>query len=218
MGMNYSVRNFFYIIASSVFFYGCAPLVENISPAKISLKMPKSDLLKRSTSSIRTQKTTGENPTIFGQADITSLDDIDCYVVLVAHAKSGKSGNCTGDFLYEEIKLASATVPDGAEVVINDVPTGIDVKLLVMGMRNHDASEFCPDFTRLSADEMANLSRPLVVGITDEVLKAQTENIIDIEISFTSAQTINGCSDGPISWGAGGVYGAAQFGSAQFGP
>ena len=218
MGMNYSVRNFFYIIASSVFFYSCGPLVENISPAKISLKMPKSDMSKRSNNSTRTQKITTENPTIFGQADLASLDDVDCYVILIAHTKSGKSGNCTGDFLYKDIKLASVTVPDGGEIVINDVPTEVDVKLLVMGMRNLDASEICPDFRTLSAQEMTNLSRPVVVGIAEEILSAKTENIIDIDISFESAQTINGCSDGPFDWAAGGVYGAGQFGRAQFGP
>lgn len=148
--------------------------------------------------------------------DLTSLDDIDCYVVLLQFDGSATSGNCIGDTLEEEIRIVSDTVREGGELTIFDVPTERDINFKVMGFSY--SGGICPDYRTLSQTQIESMSRPMIVGSTIQSLKPVEENIVSVDISMSTSQAINGCSSGPFAWAAGGVFGAAKFGQARFGP
>ena len=215
--MNSKILIIFLLIGFS--FYGCAPAPEETTPTSVKISMPLSDIGNRSIKSFsRSQKEAAVNPSLFGQADISTLDDIDCYFVGLTFKEGRNPGTCIGDIHIDEFKMASVTVADGMTIVMEEVPTAIPIDFHVFGFRNHDGSETCPDYRTLNKSQMANLSRASIVWTTRKTLEEKIENEVVIDISINNSIAINGCSDGPFQWAAGGVFGAGKFGVTKFGP
>ena len=190
-------------------FISCAP--KPGERTSVSIKLPSSNKSARSLNRVLAPKNTA-----YTLADISVLDDIDCYVVLLQFQGSASSGNCIGEMLNQDIRIVSDTVSEGSELTIFDVPTGKDVDFKVMGFSY--SGSVCPDYRTLSQTQIESMSRGFIVGSTRQVLEPVEENIVSIDISMSTAQAVDGCSSGPFAWAAGGVYGAAKFGQTRFGP
>lgn len=215
----------FYLVLMTLYLISCAPKVE---PEKTSLSFnfPKSDRSKRSTS--RYQQKNVAVIGSFGSAtgvvpSLVSLDDIDCYMVAIAYpvegqnvALSGTCGNSTQEF--RSIQIASITVADGGQIIIEDVPVGSDRTFYVIGFQHTSNGLACPDFRSIQPSEYANMSAPVVVGQTTQGILAQEENIVNVQISMTGAVELNGCRHNPFSWVVGGVFNESKFDGAVFGP
>ena len=194
----------------------CAPKPEGPATS-IKIKMPVSDFSKRSISSLRKAKATGD-VSIFVQDDVRVLDDIDCYTVLLAFSGETKKARCIGDVLTDRIRMVSNTVPDGGEIVIDNVPTGKKIEIYVSGFKLQDPTQVCPDLRTISTSQAQSMSRPVLVGNIAKELEEAAENTVSIDIAMANASYINGCGDGPLQWSAGAVFGASSFNNSRFGP
>lgn len=196
--------------------FGCSPKPEG-TVTSIKIKMPISDFSKRSVSSLRKEKATGD-VSIFIQEDVAVLDDIDCYTVLLAFSGDLKKARCIGDNLTDRIRMVSNTVSDGGEIVIDNVPTGRKIEIYVSGFKLQDSTQICPDLRTISSTQAQSMSRPVLVGKVIKELEEAAENTVSIDIAMANASYINGCGDGPLQWNAGAVFGASSYNNSRFGP
>lgn len=198
-----------------IFGVSCSP--KPVGPStSIKIKMPISDFSKRSISSLRKEKATGDN-SIFVQDDVNVLDDIDCYTVLLAFSGEIRQGRCIGDTLTDRIRIVSDTVADGGEIVIDNVPTRRDISIYVSGFKLQDPNQICPDLRKISLSQAQDMSRPVLVGKIVKELEESSENTVSIDIAMANASYINGCGDGPLQWSAGAIFGASSFNNSKFG-
>lgn len=89
------VYKFLFILISAVTLVSCAPVVETGKRSSVSFKFPKSNYNARSIQSVRRMATASTSS--YGLPDITSIDDIDCYVLAIGYEnleeESGKCGS-----------------------------------------------------------------------------------------------------------------------------
>lgn len=199
--------NFFLLIMAS-----CAPMTEDLSPSTVRITMPKSDHSKRSPSNLRKSRAV-TNTSHFSTNDISIIDDIDCYTVVLAFSGDGV---CQGDELITQIGIISDTVADGGTIVLDEVPTGEDINFHVIGF-NKGQLNSCPSLKDLSLMQIPLMSRPTIVGTTEKELEPIAENNVEINISMNNAKYMNSCGGKPFNWQAG-AFGTARFGQVRFGP
>lgn len=196
---------------------GCAPTPEE-QTSSIRISFPKSNYSARSVKHLRRALVAGSS---YGVPEIVTLDDVDCYVVAIGFEKVNlpvsQAGQCgSGPDLMPNIQVVSATIPDGGEAVIEDVPVGPSRDFYVIAFATSLGT--CPDFKSLQFSDLPNISRPMVVGYVNQGLAAQEENIVNITISMTGAYPVNSCQNDPFLWEKGGVFDAENFDTAVFAP
>ena len=195
-----------------LFLISCSPAPEKSAPSSIVIKTPKSDRSKRSTQSKR--KLQNITASVFRGSDLTILDDIDCYVVAVGRKGSG---TCLGDEKYSNLEVVSATVADGGEIFIDELPTLENLMFYVIGFSIGNAAQ-CPDFRNINEDQLSYMGSPYVVGSKGQSLEAVEENIVNITIQMSGAKALKTCAAGPFNWNMGGFFGTARFGRSKFAP
>lgn len=64
------------------------------------------------------------------------------------------------------------------------------------------SSGTCPDFKSFQLSDLANISRPTVVGMATQNLAPTEENIVDITISMSGALPYSACAGGAFRLGS----------------
>ena len=202
------------------FLSSCAPTPEVSAPSSVSIKLPASDRVLRAqnrqtlnaSNKRKLQNTAGSS--MFGGAELTIIDDIDCYTVAIAHKGQG---TCQGDGTFPNLEFISHTVADGGEIVLEEIPTQVSLEFHVIGF-SKGQEDFCPDFLHLSSQNISNIGQPRIVGSVRKTLEPIEENTVDITIAQENSKYINSCGGHPFNWEAGGFFGTARFGQSRFAP
>jgi hypothetical protein len=211
-----------FLFSMSLFLQSCAPAPEDGLKSKISIRLPASV----SQSPLRHLKMSSSR-----QAKVTSLNDIDCYAILISWNEelvepSFPIGRCATSSGLEvlNIRQAEGGIADGGLLEF-DMPSEVNAKFSVVGFTYNSANAgFCPFFPDLTLDELSIMGTPTIVGeghafVTGEFVE------VPINISLDNPIGLADCKEGPFHWeqvvstvGGAGIWGTSLWGSATWGP
>ena len=205
-----------------IFTISCAPAPETTSKSSVAVKFPKSE----NRSGLRSLM-----PAKVRNEKLASLDDIDCYAVLLSWGEDfagevfepGRCFNGNEEFVIGNIKQVEGGVPDGGLIEMF-VPSDRNVRFTIVGFSY--GAGVCPSMMAMSRLEKSIIGNFTIVGETKEFIEGEFMEV-NVNISLDNSTSFSDCKDGPFFWegedsgaadGDAGIFGSSFFGSATFGP
>lgn len=188
-------------------FTGCAKEYES-GKTKMQIRFPAS----AKKSALRHYRAASAGPRL---PKFTSLDDIDCYGIMVQYNNGTGQGTCNdtnGNLVMSGINLVFGTIADGGVIEI-ELDSGPARSIHIVGLTS--TLGYCPDLYNMTAAENNAISDPTIVGSTTADIAGEFMEV-NINLSMTGAQQIDECSGGPFTWEMGNSGGIGYWDQANW--